>query len=140
MARKKATETEKPHVLTKKEAWMLLAASSDYMNSPDREIGGRDKADILAESALAKGYSNLSDSIASIHHSVRDFHKGNYKGMQYLLEGPAISEQVMRMRRGRISDCRRSLVWSVALHSSGRGENRGQNGRLGRVGQSPPEG
>jgi hypothetical protein len=100
MATKSRERTEKPYVLTKKDAWMLLAATADYVRAPDRTIDGKDRADILAEAALAQGHSRLSDTISAIHSSVMDFHKGNYKAIQYLLEGPAIREDAKKEAKG----------------------------------------
>jgi hypothetical protein len=100
MAARTKERTEKAYVLTKKDAWMLLAATSDYLHTPDRTIDGKDRADILAEAALAQGYSHLSQTISAIHSSVIGFHKGHYKEMQYLLEGPAIREYVRDEAKG----------------------------------------
>jgi hypothetical protein len=100
MPQSKKRTSDKAYVFTPKDAWNLLAATSDYVHTPDRAINGKDRADILAEAALAKGFADLSTTISAIHSSVMDFHKGNYKGIQYLLEGPAIREQLVADAKG----------------------------------------
>jgi hypothetical protein len=100
MPRTKNRTSDKPYVLTPKDAWSLLAATSDYVHTPVRALNGKDRADILAEAALAKGFVDLSTTISAIHSSVMDFHKGNYKAIQYLLEGPAIREDVVGDAKG----------------------------------------
>jgi hypothetical protein len=100
MPQSKKRSSDKPYVFTPKDAWSLLAATSDYVHTPDRAINGKDRANILAEAALAKGFVDLSDTISAIHSSVMDFHKGNYKAIQYLLEGPAIREDVVKEAKG----------------------------------------
>jgi hypothetical protein len=97
---KRRARSDKPYVLTTKDAWALLAAATDYMHEPDRRIDGRDRADILAEAGLAKGLSDLSWTISAIHSSVMGFHKGNYKDMQYLLETPDFREIVQNLAKG----------------------------------------
>jgi hypothetical protein len=100
MPQSKKTSSDKPYVFTPKDAWSLLAATSDYVHTPDRAINGKDRADILAEATLAKGFVDLSTTISAIHSSVMDFHKGKYKGIQYLIEGPAIREHVVKEAKG----------------------------------------
>jgi hypothetical protein len=100
MPRKSSRETEKPYVLSKKDAWALLAAASNYMRAPERTVDGKERADILAEATLAKELSDLSDTISWIHSSVMRFHKGDYKAIQYLLETPAIRDDVKNEAKG----------------------------------------
>jgi hypothetical protein len=91
---------DKPYVLSSKDAWMLLAAASNYVHTPDRTINGKDRADIVAEAALANGHANLSRTISAIHSSIMDFYKGKHREMQFLLEGPAIREYVKDEAKG----------------------------------------
>lgn len=100
MARQAKDEGDKPYVLSKKDAWLLLAAASDYARTPDRSINGKDRAEILAEAALAKGHSDLARVISGIHSSIMDFRKGNIRAIQYLLEGPVIREDVHKYAKG----------------------------------------
>src|SRR5580698_9174027 len=100
MPKRKKKGEDKPYVLTPKDAWSLLAAANDYVCTPDRAINGKDRADILAEAALAKGLIDLSTTISATHSSVMDFHKGKYKAIQYLFEGPAIREYVAKEAKG----------------------------------------
>jgi hypothetical protein len=100
MTRQAKDENDKPYVLSKKDAWLLLAAASDYAHTPDRTINGKDRAEIVAEAALAKGHSDLARVISGIHSSIMDFRKGNVRAMQYLLEGPVLREDVHEYAKG----------------------------------------
>jgi hypothetical protein len=94
MPRRNRQATEKPYVLSRKDAWALLAAASNYANAPERQIDGKDRADILAEAALMKGLFDLSSTISAIHLSVMQFHKGDYKALQYLTEHAILRDRV----------------------------------------------
>ncbi len=94
MTKRRNKTNEKPYVLTLKDAWALLASASNYVHTPDRAIGGTDRADILAAATLAKGLTDLSGTISGIHSSVMQFQKGNYEAIAYLLESPVIRESL----------------------------------------------
>jgi|SRR5579872_5215330 len=100
MVSKGRSEHKKPHVLSAKDALALVRATSDYMRMPDRKINGKDRAEIIAEAALAKGFSSLSETVQAIHYSIVEFHKGHYEEMHFLLESPAIREYVRNEAAG----------------------------------------
>ncbi len=133
MRQSKKRSSDKPYVFTPKDAWSLLAATNDYVHTPDRAINGKDRADILAEATLAKGFVDLSTTISAIHSSVMDFHKGKYKGIQYLLEGPAIREHVVKEAKGTGFEKAVSRLFSPLGHIADLDEKLADRGGLGRI-------
>jgi hypothetical protein len=67
---------------------ILSAVHEDYFSDlPDNYIGGRHKAEILADAALRDGHDQIARGIMNIHHSMTALKNGQFRDeLQYLSE------------------------------------------------------
>ena len=90
IARIESEETPtKTHILTKKEAFGLLLATTDYFSCISAEhVDGRHRTEVIAKTMELDGLFDQASELMIIHNIMKKFADGDARSLQYFSDGP----------------------------------------------------